>query len=244
MTRPAHPGEVLCEFIRAHGGRAIHFPTIAFAPTPDPVTLQQALRQLDQQDWLIFTSLQSVYSFKEAMCRYGCPLSSATQIAAIGAGTASALQAQGYAAVHYPPLNWNSEGLLALPALQAIRGKRMAIVRGAGGREWLSRALIERGAKLLSFITYQRTLPQVDSKPYAVFFEQSAIDGIIGMSYESVHNLKLLLGENVWPHLNKTPLIVISERIKALAQDLGFKTIQVAAQPTQAAILEVLLQLK
>jgi hypothetical protein len=52
--------------------------------------------------------------------------------------------------------------------------------------------------------------------------------------------LKTLIGHAGWTYLKELPLMVMSERIKMLACDLGFQTIWVARNAGQTAILELL----
>lgn len=222
VTRPDPQGQELCREIAARGGVPIHFPTIAFLPPPNLEAYQSAIRQLDKQDWLIFISPQSVYASIASINK-----SPTVQIAAIGSGTAKALEQAGFTVNLIPEKEENSEGLLKLPALQQVSGKKIAIIRGAGGRELIDKTLAERGAKVLSVIAYQRGLPDVDITDCIDRVTNHEVDVIICTSFEGVRNLRELLGESTWSNLQKIPLIVISERIKLLAEDLGFRRIWV-----------------
>jgi uroporphyrinogen-III synthase len=249
VTRPQPQADELCQPIIAHGGQALCFPTIAFAPPPCLAAFEQALSQLAEQDWLIFISPQAVYSSVVAIRKQWSQLPETVKFAAIGAGTARALREAGYNVNVQPkqsqPMEWNSQGLLDLPEFQDIAGKKIAIVRGLGGREILDKILAERGGHILPLLTYQRVLPDLpkaDISHCLSLLKQRMINRIVCTSYEGVKNLKLLLGEAAWPYLQGLPLIVVSERIKILAQDLGFQTIWVSHNPSSSAILEVLAQ--
>jgi uroporphyrinogen-III synthase len=59
-------------------------------------------------------------------------------------------------------------------------------------------------------------------------------------SGEALQNLLLMIDAVSASSLKKLPLIVVSDRIKELAQQLGFEQVLVSLQPTDAAILQTL----
>lgn len=244
VTRPEPQGRALCLQIEERGGRALSFPTIAFAPPPDMHAFQEAIAKLGQQDWLIFISPQAVSASLVAMRSQWPVFPSTLRLAAVGAGTAKALQAAGYNVTVCPRDEWSSEALLDLPDFQSVVGKHIAIIRGVGGRELIDRTLAERGAHVLPVMAYQRVLPPSDTSKILPLLEQKKINIIICTSFEGVRNLTLLLGDSAWPYLKELPLIVMSERIKVLAHDLGFQTIWVTPKASSEAILDVIVQRK
>lgn len=240
ITRPAPAGPVLCSLIEAQGAHAIHFPTIQFAPPPDQEALNQSIAMLDQHHWLIFISPQAVYAASPLIRKAWPVLPAHVKIAAVGAGTAQALAQAGYTVACYPTQEWSSEGLLDLPEFRSLTGKKIAIIRGAGGRELLANTLVERGAAVTHMIAYQRVLPdRVKNLPWHDS-NQKTIHAIVCTSFEAVQNLKKLFAEEAWSTIQQTPLIVVSERIKMLAHNLDFQTIWVARNASHEAILEAL----
>ncbi len=234
VTQAGAKGLALCQQIREKGGQAVHFPTIDFVSLTHTPPFQQALALLPEQDWIIFNSPQAV---AESL---PFPLPSHCQLAAVGASTASALQAAGYQDIIFPADNWCSEGLLAMPAFQGLENKKIAIIRGEGGREYLAQTLRERGATVLPVLAYRRVLAKSMNEEVLSLLQKTVIKATVCTSYEAVLNLKILLGASFWPMLFKIPLIVVSERIKILAHDLGFQTIWVARNASHPSILELL----
>lgn len=242
VTRPHPAGTELCHLIESQGDQAIHLPTIAFEPPTDLSKFQQSIDALGEQDWLIFISPQAVYASIAAICKAWPQLPPSVTVAAVGEGTAKALKKAGYIVATHPPAEWSSEGLLALPEFQSIQGKKVAIIRGEGGRELLEKTLLTRGAEVMHVIAYQRVIPKIKMSSYLNLLKQKTIDVMICTSYEGVQNLKKLFGDTGSLYLPSIPLIVVSQRIKILAQDLGFQTIWVASNASHQAILEVLAQ--
>lgn len=240
VTRPGNAGAELCEQVIARGGNALHFPVIAFAPPADAEAFQQAIKGLGEQDWIIFNSPQAVKAAVPAMRAAWPNFPECVQFAAVGSGTAKALHEAGYVGALYPEQEWSSEGLLELPALQQVSGKKIAIVRGEGGREFLEKILSERGAEVTSCMAYRRILPTTDASVCLELMRQKKLQVIVAGSFESVSNLQLLLGNDCWPLLKEIPLIVMSERVKKLAAETGFQTIWVS----QNAALELIAEKK
>lgn len=233
VTRPKPQGILLCEQIRLLGGRPVYFPTIEIVPYEN----DNLLSNLDQYDILIFISPEAVYQSAKLIRK----LPKKVKYAAIGAMTAKALEEIGLPAAIFPLEDWNSEGLVALPDMQAVKGKKIAIIKGLGGRQWLEEELERRGAKVNLILVYQRALPQIEIKPYVDLLQRDIVDVIICTSNEGLQNLKILLND-AWPALQKTPLLVISERMVLRAQELGFKQILLSKNASQNAILEALVK--
>jgi uroporphyrinogen-III synthase len=241
VTRPKPYGVEQCRQLKNHGYEVSYLPTIAFAGPPDQSAFLKAIRNLGEQKWLIFVSRESVHATHAEMKRQWPVLPAAIQFVAVGEGTAKALHEVGYhVALH--PQEWNSEGLLNMREFQEVHSQKIAIIRGMGGREYIDQILRARGASILPVIAYQRELPKIDVTPFYEQFKHGEIDIIICTSFEGVRNLKILLGEMTWPYMKDISLVVVSERIKILARDLGYKRIWVARNASHAAILEVITQ--
>lgn len=242
ITRPNPAGEELCELIRSHEGTALHFPTIAFTPPNDMQSFRETIQTIGEQDWLLFVSPQAVYASIPAIRQAWPNFPPQLSLAAIGGGTVKALQAAGYQSVTHPEVEWHSEGLLELPAFQSIAGKKIMLVRGEGGRDLLQQVFEERGARVSHLIAYQRVMPHLDVSQPVHYVKSNQLDAIVCMSFEGVKNLKTLLGDDAWPDLQNVPLLVSSERVKELAQGLGFQTIWVANNASQQAVIDALAQ--
>lgn len=240
VTRPHPSGEALCHHIIKQGGLAVHFPTIVFGPPEETDAFQTVAKALPSQEWLIFISPQAVHASIPALSQMWPHFPSQLKLAAVGAGTAKALEDADYKVAAYPKTQWNSEGLLDLPDFQTIAGKQITIVRGEGGRDELEKKLIARGAKISHLVAYQRLLPKIDVYPIYKLFKQHKIDVMMASSCQGVRNFKILLHALPWSYIKDIPLIVVSERIKNLALDLDFQPIWVAQNASHEAILQIL----
>jgi uroporphyrinogen-III synthase len=235
VTRPAAQAEGLCRLIEAAGGRAIPFPTIAIVPVADPEPAHARLAE----DWdlLIFVSRNAVEQALP-LCPNG-RLPALGRLAAVGAATARALSEAGRAPDLVPAGRYDSESLLAQPALADVAGWRVLIVRGEGGRTLLADTLSARGAEVAYAEVYRRALPEADAAALVASWSQ-AVQLVIATSGEVLDNLLALVGEAGRPALVATPLVVVSERTAAAAREQGFRRVELAERADDEAVVAAL----
>jgi uroporphyrinogen-III synthase len=238
VTRPKPMGAMLCELINSADGKAIYFPTINICPPRDESICQRQLLKINLFDWLIFISPQAVYSISRLYPDWP-NFSASVKLAAVGGGTAKVLQAAGLHVDVFPKENWGSEGLLDCEEFRHIQGKKIALICGEGGRDWLQQSLKQRGATITRIIVYRRRKPELDTKPYCEMLENKLIDCIVATSAEGLQNLKELC-HPAWQDLQQVPVIVVSQRLVTRATESGFKTILLAKNPGHNAIMDVL----
>lgn len=238
VTRPSHQSENLSCLIEALNGFAVRFPTLAIVPVDDSRPIRNILAQLDKYQWLVFISANAVtmhgyYSDSDKIKKF-----KSTRIAAIGKATKEALILAGLPVDLVPESAYNSEALLAMPEMQVIKGQRFLIVRGQGGLEDLANTLRSRGADVDYLDVYKRIIPRGDCTQVSLLIEQNKLDVITITSGEALQNLFIMLEKKYHQLLLQLPLVVVSERIRQLAAEIGFKKIAVTSSPSDNAILE------
>ncbi len=239
ITRPKPAGEILCEQVNAAGFHALLFPTITFLPPDYPKDMQKTIAALDQFDWLIFISPQAVYAVSKVIHKRWPNWPVRLKIAAVGAGTANALQAENFPSALYPPEQWNSEGLLELADFQQLAGQKIALVRGEDGRDLLASTLTSRGAQVTPLIAYRRALPKTPVKNILAMLRNNTIDCIVCTSNDALQNLTILFAAAA-QKLTTVPLLVISQRMQDQAAALGFEKIYLATNASHDAIIAVI----
>lgn len=239
VTRPAHQAEPLCQLIEAAGGRVFRFPVLAIEPPDDIPASRAQLAQLTDFDLAIFISPNAV-SRAKALLPDGLPKS--CRLVVVGQGTARQLVADfGRQPDVVPEAGFNSEALLAMPALQDVAGQRIMILRGEGGRALLGDILGERGAELIYATVYKRVKPATDTGRLQQAIENQAIEVIVISSGEGLENLLQMVGETYRQWLCSMPLVLVNQRLKALAERLGFTgELLIADNASDKAILTCL----
>ena len=238
VTRPKAQAAHLCHLIAAAGGRPIPFPTIDIEPAVDLATPSRLLAE--PADLLFFASRNAV-EFALPLFPAG-RLPSGPRLVAIGKATAEALTAAGRGPDLIPAGRYDSETLLTHPDLQDLRGQRVVIVRGEGGRPLLGVTLRARGAEVRFAEVYRRALPEVD--PAGLVADWAAqVQLVTATSGEVLANLLHLVGEAGQGPLLATPLAVVSERTRQEALRLGFVRVELADQADDEALLLALCRL-
>lgn len=159
---------------------------------------------------------------------------------AVGRATAQALAVRGVVCLRAAEDSEDSEGVLALPALQAVRGARIALYAAPGGRTHLQEALSARGAEVRTLWVYRRY--PLRARPRAVQRLRCAAERAVlsASSVSLLEGLDLLLVERGLTTLRARPLIVASSRIAAVARDLGWRDVRIAKGASAAAFADAM----
>ncbi|ALO33324.1 uroporphyrinogen-III synthase [Colwellia sp. MT41] len=197
---------------------------------------------LAHADILIFVSVAAVefthasYPLNNKVCR---------KFFAVGNATKQALQAIGITSViSPPPQQEHSEGILKLPQLAQVTGKKVVIIRGNGGREHIADCLRQRGANVSyveSYLRVWRTL----AINIAEQWRAQQINCIVVTSNDILLALVKYLvstsdnADNYWQC--QCLWLVVSDRIERNAQTLGLTRV-INSHSASAQILSETLQ--
>jgi uroporphyrinogen-III synthase len=243
VTRPAGQADGLCERLQALGYEAVHVPAIAISPNTDPLLLAQLAGGLDGYQLAVFVSVNAVqHGLGGILQQRNWP--SGVAVAAVGLSTTAAIEALGVSVTHVPEHEYSSEGLLALRALQNMRGQRVLILRGNGGRDTLQGELAARGAQVDCVEVYRRSCPADSAALLRPLLAARRLAVVTVTSNETLQNLYDLAGAAGQPLLCDIPLVVASRRQAALAARLGFRQgAVIAGHASDEAMAEGVLQL-
>jgi len=239
ITRPEPQAMSLAERVQKLGGIAIIFPCIAIVEPTEKQDLLQIIAKLSEFDLAIFISPTAV---EKAMPLVRHIWPNSLKVGCIGEGTAHSLAKHQIKVDFYPKQRFNSEELLALAELQAIRGKKVVLFKGEGGKLVLEETLKLRGAEVHNAIVYARARPDVAVSPILVRWQREQFNVVVSTSQEAFMNLLTLLGEKGFALLQNTPLLVISEAMALAAKQAGLDQVILADNATDEAIINALRQ--
>ena len=224
VTRPREQAADLVQRIEQLGGKPLLFPLLEITAVRDDRALREQISRLRQTDLAIFISPNAArYGMAAIQASGAVPAS--LKIASVGQGSANALRELGIGNIIAPTERFDSEGLLALPELRDVAGKRVMIFRGDGGRELLGDTLKARGATVEYVTCYLRSKPDVDvsallnALPHAIAVTSS----------EALSHLREVLDEAQCRDVYGVVLFVPHERIAAAAKQLGWQQVIVTA---------------
>lgn len=237
VTRPRHQAEGLLAGIAAAGGRPLLFPLLEIAPAADTAPLAAAARSLATYRFAAFVSPNAVAYALPALLAAG-PWPAGLIPLAVGQSTVRVLAEAGIGGTVAPVDRFDSEALLALPELapEWVRGTRVAIFRGDGGRELLADTLRARGATVDCIPCYRRLPPAGSVNDLLAAWRSGRLDAIMVSSSEGLRYLVDLLDAVGRAYLRATPIFVPHARIAESARALGFPRV-VLTGPADAGLL-------
>jgi len=239
VTRPAHQAQGLCQAVAEKGGHAICFPVMEIVDLENSAALIGVIDCLDDYDIAIFISPNAVNRALNIIFSQR-RLPESLKIAAVGKGSAKALRTLGVKTDIFPTTRFNSESLLALDDLQHVSAKKIIIFRGEGGRELLAETLRARGAIVEYAECYRRVKPKADIAVLMRYWARGEIDIISVTSNEGLRNLFDMVGQLGRKWLQKTPLVVVSQRAVDLAQELDFVKDPIVCEANDNAIVKAI----
>ena len=139
VTRPRHQAATLCERLNELGARVLVQPTIEIKPCKDWTSVDNALAELDQYDWLVFSSANGVEHLLGRLFSLGQDLRAlgGVKLAAIGPGTADAL-ALWHLKTDLVPNEFRAEALADSLAPHVAERRVLLARRVADARFWPS----------------------------------------------------------------------------------------------------------
>ncbi len=241
VTRPKELISSMSEKLRKAGADVLELPAIRTVPCQDQTRLSEAIQNIRDYQWLVFTSPTGVRIFFEQMDKerkdvrslFGC------QIAVIGSGTAKELKKYGL----YPdlmPEEFYGEALGESLAQQVNDGDRILIPRAAIGNQELVRIIKEAKNVTIDDIATYDTLYSgsalIDEKQE---FEQGNIDYAV---FTSASTVKGFVQATEGLDYTKVKAVCIGRQTRKAAQEYGMIT-YMSEKATMDSVVEKVIEL-
>lgn len=240
VTRPAPDADALCKTLQAAGATTYRAPMLAIEMLEASPEQRAIAQNLDRYAHVIVTSRHAVSASLPLLADFWPQWPLAQHWFAVGNGTADALTRYGIDA--QVPEDTRSEGLLALPLLTNVADARILLVCGEGGRQALTQTLTQRHAQVTRLAMYRRHAGSECGGALDAFRDIRAAIGRRIALVTSAGALQNLLALTPWLPGSDVALLVVSERIAAIARQAGIRDVFVAAGAGDEHTLSALLQ--
>jgi uroporphyrinogen-III synthase len=150
------------------------------------------------------------------------------------------LRRRGVAAIEVPATGHDSAHLLALPALAAVRGKRIGLLTAPGGRDEIGPTLLQRGAHVARADVYRRDARPPSPARLAALAALPSRSALLVSSAEAFAALWAALDGSGRAALGRRPAIAASARLAALLARHGFTRVATAGSASPTAMLAAL----
>lgn len=262
ITRPRAQAEPLAARLAALGFDARIFPLLDIAPLPAgsarEAALKAALSHLGDYALVAFVSPNAI----DAAFAHIDAWPAGVIAAVVGDSSRQALARHGVteanASVASPtdPERTDSETLLHVLDLPALKGKKALIVRAETGRELLADRLREAGVEVEQVAAYRRGAPMLDEARCVELLQlvDAGAHWVITSS-EALRHLQAMVqqagavigdppggrsgAEASWQAMQRQALVVPHPRIAETAQSLGFDTVLHTGSGDEALITAI-----
>ena len=237
VTRPAGHAAALSEALRAVGIEPVEVPTVTITPPESWRSLDEALRRIQEYDWLLLTSRSGVEAlFARAGPGFAWP--GTLRWAAIGSGTADALHERGISDVWIPSRFLGEAIAREMPA---ARGDRVLRVRAEQASEVPTEELRARGVGVNDVIGYRTHAAPAASRAQLVRAFAEGVEGVIFTSASTVRGfLDLVDATGLRLEVGSIRLVAIGPVTADALRAEGLTPHAVAAEHSVRGIVEVL----
>ena len=196
----------------------------------------------EKYDVIIFISVNAVNYAEDYFKKL---FSGSFKVFAVGPITAKRLMDKDIKVDCFPKVNASSKELLSMQECSELINKKILIVRGKGGSETLKNNL--KKLNQVDYLEVYERLPceltNLHTESIEVFLN-SPKGVLMASSNESLSNIVRLLNldsPDNFKIFKSRKLIVFSQKIRVLAESLGFENIQVTLNPSDQDLINELI---
>jgi uroporphyrinogen-III synthase len=238
VTRSPLQSEELARRLEDLGAEVILLPMVQFNKLADTTELDEAIANLPEFDWLLFTSANAVRFFLSRCRELGCWPDSSLRIAVVGPATRDALHEEGLVASLAPREFRAAE--LASEIEPEIEGKHILLPRSDQAGEELPKHLRAAGAIVSDVIAYTNSPGDL---PSGLGFEsllRGEADAVTFFSPSAFRHFANLLGDGLRRLNARVALAAVGPVTAAAIRDAGLRVTIEAGQATTGALVAAL----
>ncbi|TAK04334.1 MAG: uroporphyrinogen-III C-methyltransferase [Candidatus Manganitrophaceae bacterium] len=238
VTRSKEQAPEFMELLSSYGAEAVPFPTLQIVPPPSWAEMDAALERIEDYDWILFTSVNGVQSFRKRLAALRKDLRALKDISlcAIGPRTAAEIEAWGLQ-VDLIPSEFKAEGVLQALDERGIAGKRFLLPRAMEAREILPEEIQKKGGRVDVVPAYRAVRADPDDAATEALLRGKRVDVVTFASSSTLRNFMELLGpRRSW--LSESAVACIGPITADTAREFGLKVDIMPSEYTLPALAE------
>ena len=243
VTRSRAQASELVERLKELGADILECPTIRVEQSEDVEPLREAINCISEYHWVIFTSVNGVDGFFQALLAEGhdARCLSRAQVCVIGPATAQRLREHGIVAELIPERFVAESILEALSQTDDLKGKRVLLARADIARADLPEGLSKLGAMVDEVTAYRTVVDDSARDELIEALGENSVDWITFTSSSTVRNLLSQVGLDNFSQ-KKFRIASIGPVTSATIKKMGLKVDVQAEEYTIAGLIRALLQ--
>ncbi len=241
VTRPREQADELRALLEERGAAVLVQPSIAILPPETWADVDDALQSVERRDfdWILFSSSNGVRFFLERVAanrRARFFADAQISVAAVGPGTAAALDEFGVAVDLIPTKEYNAEGLVAAlrDAETSLAGKSLLSVRASRGRDVLSKEAAKLGAVVREVVAYRSVDVETPDAAVVDALRSNRIDFGTVASSATAKALARLFGDA----FSQTRWVALSPLTADALRSVGAEPAAVAQEATLSKLVD------
>lgn len=242
ILRPRHQAAPLMQALTEIGYQAVSLPLLVVKPIVfSDQMLQTAKNALSASDLVIVTSANVIDNLPSICHEQLAPKT----IVTMGESTSRSLETFGLSPYFTANPGTTSETLLNTAMLQPekIKGKNVVILGAKNGRMVLPTQLKNSGANVVCVDCYETIKPEMDLAPQMQAWQKATSQQLfVATSSKALQHLVEMTPKTSHQWLSSQPILVVSQRIKDDALQLGFDEILVSTSPHVTAVCATIQQ--
>ena len=242
ITRVAAQSEALARELSARGAIPVVLPLVSFAKPLDPVPLDRAIAEIQQFDWLILTSAQTVRAVTQRAENLEKPLSWAggnPRVACVGPLTADAARKANFP-VEYVATAHNGVAL-ANELGSRLQGAKVLLPRSDRANPDLPAAIQRYGAQVTQIIAYRTLRSGETDQDGLKKLVEGQDDAILFFSPSAVqHFSELAGGDKLHTIQDKLAITAVGPVTAKALREAGIERVLMSADTTAGSVIEAL----
>ena len=242
ITRTRSQASRLRTELESAGADCVEFPAISIVPVVDPTSLDEALKNLGDYDWVTISSSNGARGMRarmDALEMDGRTFAN-VKVAAVGPATGLTVREQLGVTPDLVPEEYVSDAVLRDMKSLGMKGKRVLVIGSDIGRDVLPEGLQALGAKVNRVAGYETRRPDNSGNQLTDTFECPGIDITTFTSSSGVDNLFDLAGGA--DLINETVTAAMGPITAERARERGLRVDIVAPERTMKSLVTAIVK--